>query len=341
MAGTGGASPRDLIAEIRSQGYRFRFPQAVRLLARAAGSAGVPRSVRFRTPVSLSFPASEIAEVRPREAHGEAAADETLDLTVNFMGLTGPSGALPTAYTELLIERRHHHRDSGAHAFLDLFSHRAIALFYEAWRKYRFYLDYEAGERGGFSRNLLDLVGVGVETLQARLEEGRLSARFFTYFAGLLAQRPVSAENLAALIQGYFGVGVTVEQFVGQWQTVSPGEQTRLGRQCAALGRDTLCGERVWDRQNKIRICLGPLDRAHFDDFTPGSPGALALRELVHFCVGHGLACDVVLVLARDAIPAPLLREDAKVPLRLGYNCWPRTRALDHDSADMQFALLA
>ena len=36
-------------------------------------------------------------------------------------------------------------------------------------------------------------------------------------YAGLLAQRPRSASALAGLLQDYFGVPVTVMQFVGQW----------------------------------------------------------------------------------------------------------------------------
>lgn len=358
MAGASRTGTRDLIAEIRREGYRFRFPQAVRLLARATSgehghsaalhdrSAEPPRGLRFRTPISLAFPASEILEARPR---GDDAADDGalpasgVELIIGFMGLTGPSGALPTHYTELLITRRNFHRDTSAHAFLDLFSHRAVSLFYQAWRKYRFYLPYEAGERDGFSRNLLDLVGVGLGGLRDRLKQqaGGVSDTFLTHFAGLLSQRPLAGENLVALIRGYFGVSATLEQFVGQWQEIPAAEQTRLGFSACVLGESAVAGERAWDRQNKIRLTIGPLDHKQFSDFLPGKPGAAALTELVKFCVGHALACDVTLVLKKEAVPAPALNANAGAPLRLGYNCWARTRPLSADAQDMRFALLA
>lgn len=335
MAGTGRASHRDLIAELRQEGFRFRFPQAVHLLARAQGVQGVPANVRFRTPASLAFPASEIIEVE------STPEQDSLHLTVGFMGLTGPSGTLPTSYTELLIERRQQHRDEAAHAFLDVFSHRAITLFYHAWQKYRFHATYEAGGQGGFTRNLMDLVGVGLSALQQRLHAGSAGVppNLFAFYAGLLAQRPVSAENLAALIRGYFGVAVRIEQFVGTWQHLGAVEQSRLGRANCQLGQDAVCGERVWDRQNTLRMHLGPLDGARFADLTPGSRGAVALRELVHFCVGAVLACEVVLILRRDAIPAPVLDASAAPGCRLGYNCWLHTRPAERDAADMRFAL--
>jgi type VI secretion system protein ImpH len=356
MASTDRPGTRDLIAEIRHEGHRFRFPQAVRLLARATphGSTqgAMPRSLRFRTPVSLAFPASDIlaTQVRSGEkaAEGSEPATSTqtdggLDMVIGFMGLTGPSGTLPTHYTELLIDRRNFHRDTSAHAFFDLFSHRVISLFYQAWRKYRFYLAYESGERDGFTRNLLDLVGVGLTGLQQRLtkEDGGVSDTFLIHYAGLLSQKPFAAENLVALIRGYFGVPAAVEQFVGQWQEIPASEQTRLGLTSCALGASTVVGQRAWDRQNKLGIKLGPLDHDQFSDFLPGQPGAAALTELVKFCVGYSLACDVTLILKKDAIPEPALRKDGPTPLRLGCNVWVRTSPIQKDADEMQFGLLA
>ena len=111
------------------------------------------------------------------------------------MGLTGPSGVLPTPYTELFIDRRTQYRDRTGHAFLDMFTHRAVSLFYQAWRKHRIYLPYEAGNPDGFSRNLLDIVGVGLGHLQQRLAaSGKgIPDQFLIHYAGLLTQKPIPA----------------------------------------------------------------------------------------------------------------------------------------------------
>lgn len=355
MASTDRRSTRDLIAEIGTDGPRFRFFQAVRLLALAdknKDAAAMPASLRFGTPLSLSFPASEILEANERPhvspapstdqvSDDDAQADApALRLTVGFMGLTGPSGVLPTAYTELLIARRNFFRDTAAHQFLDLFSHRAISLFYQAWRKHRFYLAYEAGDRDGFTRNTLDLVGVGLKSLQGRLQhDGHLPDMLLSHFAGLLAQRPVSAISLGALIRGYFNVDAEVEQFVGQWIAVTHDDQTSLGMHSCMLGHDTFAGARSWDRQNKMRIRIGPLDAKRFGEFLPGGPGALAIAGLVQFCVGQTLACELRLVLRNDCVPAAYLGGPLPA-LRLGNNAWLNARSPHKHPDDACFTVL-
>ena len=325
-------STRDLIAEISTDAPRFGFFQAVRLLALSAPETDAPSkpsSLRFGAPLSLGFPASEILNARTRLPGGvNEEVDDTkrraaLRLEVGFMGMTGPSGALPVAYTETLIERRNFHRDTAAHGFLDMFTHRAVSLFYGAWRKHRFHVAYEAGDREGFTRNVLDLVGAGLKSMQPAMQQKNgVPDMLLSHFAGLLSQRPVSAANLAAVLRGYLGVEVRVEQFVGQWVIVPDDEQSRLGTGNCALGETAFAGERLWDRQNKISVRIGPVDSERFADFLPGLPGATAVARLVQFCVGQTLACDVSLVLRKDCVPSPILAESDGAHLRLGYNTW-------------------
>ena len=363
-------STRHLDEEIESEGQRFRFFQAVRLLALSSGDeqskAPIPASLRFSSPLSLGFQASEIASVAvrrnkasaarnteegtgnessppesPTDAPTQGGASDPIELSVAFMGLTGPSGVLPMPYTELFIDRRYQFRDRTGHAFLDMFTHRAVSLFYQAWRKHRFYLPYEAGNPDGFSRNLLDIVGVGLRHLQQRLAaHGKgIPDRFLIHYAGLLTQKPIPAANIAALVRGFFAVDACVESFVGQWMTLPPSEQSALdGRPCL-LGQNTFVGERLWDRQNKIRLRLGPLSHAQFTSFLPGQPGLLALRELVQFCAGLALDCDLTLLLERSEIPAPVLGAAPEAP-RLGYSVWLNSKPAQEDASDAAFALL-
>ena len=92
--------------------------------------------VRFGANPILHFPASAI--------HVPARASRTARpaMTVNFMGLTGPLGVLPHYVTELIAGRLR----AATRAlldFFDIFNHRMISLFYQAWEKYRFTVAYE------------------------------------------------------------------------------------------------------------------------------------------------------------------------------------------------------
>ena len=85
-------------------------------------------------------------------------------MRVNFMGLTGPQGVLPLYYSALVRERLRA-RDSALREFLDIFNHRAISLFYQAWEKFRFTVAYERGDDDRLSPHLMDLLGLGTAGL--------------------------------------------------------------------------------------------------------------------------------------------------------------------------------
>src|SRR5690606_10676423 len=120
---------------------QFDFFQAVRLLElqspqqRQVGATASPDEelVRFAAGMGTALLASSIADLRPScEVQGVVRPRE---MTIAFLGLTGPSGALPSHYTELLwrLNRDVRTREKQAvRAWFDLFNHRLISLFYRA-----------------------------------------------------------------------------------------------------------------------------------------------------------------------------------------------------------------
>lgn len=343
-------SSADIAERVRIAPWAFEFRQAIRLLALDARNRGIaitdhlPAHIRFRTPASLAFPASELVALSDHYATDESGDNTAhlLDLCVSFFGLTGPSGVLPTRYTELLIDRKNHFRDSTLHDFLDLFSHRAISLFYAAGQKYRFYRQLEQNHHEGFSRNLLDLVGAGLEGLRGRLQltqEPGEADRFLMYHAGILAQKPISATSLELLVRGLLGVEVKFESFQGSFLELAPEHQSSLGRSNCQLGINTTLGARQYDCQTKATLAIGPLNSKSFAELLPGGSAARALSELVKFCIGHTLAIDVKLTLQPDCIPAPHLSAHAATPKQLGFNTWIRTRPIQENRSDASYAL--
>jgi type VI secretion system protein ImpH len=250
-----------------SEPYRFEFFAVLRVLAKIADgaqSAGdEPRSmldrVRFRSHQSLSFPASEIWDaVKP------AGGDHLAELTVAFLGMTGPLGALPRPYTELVMQRVR----KGDHAlrdFLDVFNQRLIMIFARAGEKYRFYLTHELAEarerwrcaqgdqklRGFliderpkidlFSQLLLDLGGEGTPLLRYKdsiragpAPRSDIPDVTLRYFSGHLAQTHRSAVALGRMLTEYFQTDTQIVSFVGQWIQLPVEYQTCLGRHSLA-----------------------------------------------------------------------------------------------------------
>ncbi len=348
-----------LIDQLFEDPHRFEFFQAVRLLERTLNAQHgpsadlLPSQLRFRNSSSLSFPSSEIEslKVRWKEVDAEDGAAEggpreidSIDITPAFMGLLGVAGALPYVYTEQVAQRELYQKDFAARSFLDLFSHRVLALFYKAWKKSRLHLQYETDRRNRFAPMVLALSGIGQASLNDRLKPkaGGVDDEGLAFFAGALQQRTLSAQQLQQMLSRYLKVAVRIEQFCGRWYTLPPEARTVLGMSGGQLGRNALSGERVWQRDLRVRVVLGPLDHRMFQRFLPGAPGATALRELLTLLSGVSLEYEISIVLRADAVKSSSLGSD-RSPLagRLGWDTYLQTRASSTDRSDVRYDIHA
>lgn len=323
---------------LRDDPTSFGFFQAVRLLERLrpersrVGGFGDPADevVRFSVPATTAFPPSEIAALEMPDA-GPAR------MTVSFMGLTGPSGVLPYHYTSLAAERKRA-RDDAYGAFLDLFHHRMLSLFYRAWAKHRFAVGVETGD-DRLREHVLDLVGAG---LDATREHMPLASDALVRYSGLFVLQTRSALALEQLLEDYFGVPAEIDQFVGGWYPLAERDQCALGEETdisTQLGAGAVIGDEVWDQQTRARIRLGPLSRARLDEFLPGGRAHGALRDLTRFFSHDQFEFELQLVLAHDEVPALVLGGDAEAPQPLGWSTWLRTRPFSAPADDILLRL--
>lgn len=245
---------------------------------------------------------------------------------------------MPLHYSEMLANRESLRRDRGARAFFDIFSNRAAALFYAAWKKYRMPLRHETEQDHHYLPLLLALGGIGHPALRDRLHNGagRVYDESVAHYAAAARQRPVSAPFLQRVLQDYFGVPLRVEQFVGRWYDVPPQNRTQLGHPGAVLGVSALAGDRIWQRDLRIRLWIGPLSRQAFADFLPGGERAQALEKLLTMFGGMTFEYEVRLVLARESVTPSQLGEGGEV--RLGWNSFLCTgpAAADRDDASYE-----
>jgi type VI secretion system protein ImpH len=349
---------------LKEEPYRFEFFQAVRLLLahhRKNSSEqdldALGQVIKFRSSISLAFPPSEIESADfewQDEQEDEAActSDPVRDkkpvtfkqvtLTPSFIGLTGPLGVLPRHYTQQVAEREIHHRDTATRAFLDIFTTRAVALFYQSWLKYRLHLQYEADQKNRFLPLILSLAGLGLNGTRDRLVDGAhgIADESLAYYVAALRQRPQSVQWFSRITSDYFGVACEVEQFVGQWFHLPAHEFTRLGMSNCGLGQTTLCGGRVWDRQTKARLTVGPLRKAQFNDFLPQGSAAASLKRLFRLMVGATFDCEVCLILdRRDVVAAGL--DTSLGSTRLGWNGWILSGETTSDARDASYLIKA
>ncbi|TKC88329.1 type VI secretion system baseplate subunit TssG [Trinickia terrae] len=349
-----------VVERLLDEPHRFEFFQAVRMLERwfaqqtpenanARPGDVLARHIAFRNTLSLSFPASEIQGAMSYDEAGDAVADsakraqaiaeETLarvELTPAFFGLLGGQGALPHHYTEQMLAREMK-RDHAAREFFDIFSNRATALFYAAWKKYRLPFHYELDKDERYLPLLLALAGVSDAPSRSSVQRGRgaLADEAIAGYAMAARHRPMSAAYLQCTLSEYFNVPVRVEQFVGKWYDVPPDQLTLLGSFNATLGATALAGARVWQRDMRARLVIGPLKMADYEAFLPGAERAVALERMLTLLAGVTLEYEVKLVLCRTEVgPIQLGRGS-----RLGWDAFLCTRDAERDRADARYEL--
>src|SRR5215813_5321151 len=170
MADTHGNTPNPLIEELLKHACQFDFFRAVRLLESQRGD--LPRigfsispsedPVRFWQNPSLRFAPSAVETVKP------TGQDSILRMAVQFFGLFGPNAPMPPHVTEYVLERELHHKDFTITAFLNLFHHRLLSLFYRAWAATQKAADLDRPKDQRYATYIGSFFGIGMETLQER-----------------------------------------------------------------------------------------------------------------------------------------------------------------------------
>lgn len=320
-----------VINQLLAKPRRFEFFQAVHLIELWLRQNGLDPDgdyLRFRNRMSLSFPPAQIDSLQTPAGMDEAStllaalrsSDlHQIDLTPAFMGFLGGNGVLPLHYTQRLAEHEANSKSDGPRAFFDLFSHRAVALFYQAWQHHR--LDALQDVRG--EDTLLPLLqalaGAPAETPDARIAR----------YAAQWRARSMPADIMASVLADYFGVTVHVQPLVGHWQDVPMHDQAQLGVANVSLAAGVLLGTRVYSRDSRVRVRIGPLEHYMFEQLLPGAPASLALKDLLGKFSGAGLTFEIQLVLPRQDVHGITLGGGA----RLGNDAFlcvaPETRDRD------------
>ena len=257
-----------------------------------------------------------------------------------FFGLFGPMGPLPLHLSEYVRERERHHADPALARFADTFHHRALLLFYRAWAQSQPAVHLDRRSDDAFSRWTGAVAGLA----QPEFEQAdSITADAKRYRAAILARSARTAEGMTKLLQGWFSVPVRLQSYVGHWLPAREEDRTRLVRRHHPqprnqLGHSAVAGDRVWDRQYKFRLHLGPLTLAQYRQFLPGQRRVAELRDWVRQYVGLGLTFDVVAHLRGAQVPRLRLGRRAEPAVQLGWTTWLGQRRAHGDRSDLRLS---
>jgi type VI secretion system protein ImpH len=281
--------------------------------------------VRFGQDPSSEFAPSTI-ERATRDGDGG------LVLLERFLGLLGPQGALPAAFTDEAIMRGLKGEDSFPR-FLDVFNNRFIQLFFRAWADARPIVQHDRPDDDRFLAYIGSSIGVGSPIYR---DLDRVDDRLKLLYAGLTSAKSKSAVRLKSLITGVFGVKVEVDQCVGTWLHLDKDDQLSLGGfgpgGAGQLGADTIVGARVYSVSDKIRIRIftGSLDE--YRKFLPPTrtkpnPWTEKLFDLIDFYLGLEIEYEIELALPKRCSSAVQMNRNNSATL--GHIGWLKPAAAE------------
>ena len=315
-------------SEVSEKPYRYGFYQTVRHIncfyqdKPITGHSYKPSDdpVRFSQEPYTSFAPSTLSGLEID------SSSRYPRLSQNFIGMFGPNGPLPLHVTEYVRDRSRHHHDHAMSRFMDMFHHRITSLFYSAWAQSQPTVQFDRPAEDRFAMYVGSLFGLGLPSLRNVDSMHHLSK---LGFAGHLSCLPRHVDGLVSLIKGYFNVPTRIVEFIAHWMRIPKADLVHLGEDSmkGCLGMDTVIGEKVWQRQDKFRVSLGPLSLEQYSAFLPTGRSYQALVSVVRNYVGLEYLWEINLILKKEEKPVTCLGKSGA----LGWTSWLQTnRQLDH-----------
>ncbi|MDO6590545.1 type VI secretion system baseplate subunit TssG [Loktanella sp. D2R18] len=318
------------LAALRDEPHAYHIFQALRLIE--ATHPDKPRLGRSQRPsedpvrltqdVDLAFPTSTISDFAEDP---EGGPDR---LSQRMFGLFGPNGALPLHITEYARDRQRNDDDPTFIAFADMFHHRMMSLLYRAWASGQPAISFDRPDDDPFDDKVAAFAGFSGQAFEDRDAMPDLAKR---HFAGLMGGGPRHEAGLQAIIAQFFNADVRIENFVGSWLVLEPHDRAQLGG--VALGQNTTLGEKVWSREAKFRVLIGPLDQADYDRLLPNGASFKRLTAIIRNYVGDMLDWEVNLILRASDVPPTALGQSCG----LGLTSWIGQRP-DRDADDLSLS---
>ncbi|PIT50965.1 hypothetical protein BHC44_11800 [Snodgrassella alvi] len=263
----------------------------------------------------LGFPASELKQALP-----ESVYDYKLPVVfTTFMGLIGTDGVMPNWLIAECAEKKDGMENLTA--FLDMFHHRLIAMFYQVWKRFYYEFQYRPNASDRLSQALLTLI------------HGRRSLDIDPrYYLGVLKNLNKKNKNTFGLKEIVHYVipaasEVVIEEFV---PVKYPVPQLSMGTGIAF--ENAVLGRFLYDANSRIRVFVKLNNYSILNLLYENQPVRMILQTLVKKYVGCSL--DVELVVRISAELLPLAKLNGTTPQQLSAGV-----TVGQPEAGMQFSI--
>lgn len=294
--------------------YDFDFHQIIFILEKlnpdksplGEGSNPHLEPVKIISSTRLSVSSSQIQYLK-------IGIDKKLVIMVNFLGIAGIQGALPSAYTEVLQDRVRH-KDYAFRDFLDIFNHRLVSNLHKLRKRFVVGLWQNAPQNIPSGKFLQDLAGLGLSHRQNQY--GVMDRSLLTY-GTLFWMKPRSARGLEILLKSYFNLPSELKQWQGGWidqplsLRSSLGGRFKLKEHYNKLGQDCVLARRVWNQSRGVQIVFGPVAWNDYLKFRPFAISFGHLKDLILFYAGPLLKFKISFIVKKNTIKPIVLGKDS------------------------------
>ena len=285
------------------------------------GFSQTPRDdpIRLGQSPLLSFFPSAITNI-------EQTPNENRYRIINsYWGLFGINGALPTQLSEYAYDRKVNHQDSTLSAFADIFHHRLLSLYYRAWKMGQAAINFDKTSTNLFLTHIsaLSCQTSLIQTGNSQTDNSQTDNNDKLLLSGILNQKNRSIAIIEQVLGEQLAVKAKIHPFQGQWLNISQQDLSRLGSDNSHLGQNSIAGKLVYDRLNKVKVCLLDLSLKQYLMFLPKAHAHKKLSRLLKSLLPREIDVQVQLVLTSgQSTPSKL---NGKT--QLGFDSWLSNKA--------------
>jgi type VI secretion system protein ImpH len=318
MAAESGRNSAGLIEDLVKNGPSYNVWQAIWLGENLTAKVNPDRKEYLLDQKGMKFKPDDRYEYPPRDIRSVSFEDSTMTFVLTFMGLYGINSPLPRCYHEHVAfqKRIMGEGEVPIQNFLDIFNNRFYWLYYNTWKKYRYYLHLNSGKPDNkITERISSFTG---RELFRKTGESTLNDFILLKFSGIFSSKVRSKAGLKILLSFIFpDHKMKIRQFVPKWIELT--DTPVLGSDDNLLGKTSFAGKYTLDRMSRICIEIGPVTFEDYLGFLPGTINSDKLKELLKLYLNDGIEFDFLFKIKSETIAGVSWNDER---LKLGSTLW-------------------